>query len=411
MASTTRTHAPPRRRTVLWIDDEVDMLEPHRLFLADKGFEVHVATNADDAVELLRRQHFDLVLLDEQMPGKRGLEAYRELRELAPNLPVVMVTKSEDDTTLRDALGADIRDYLVKPVNPRQVLSAVTKILDGPALRQQATARAFVERFRTLETERTRDLTWRGWIERFDELMHWDIELSLAGERGLYESLRGMYPAMHRDFAVFMQRDYPRWLRDLEGDRPPLSIDVVGEFLLPALRRSRAVLFIVVDCLRLDQWHVLQRSLTSMFEVETSHYFAILPTATPYARNALFSGLFPGEIAARFPDWWGSADRDDETLNAHERVLLEAHLAELGEKAPVRYYKISTPGDSEDLERHIASTIAADGVLPMDGASRRSYTKLPATRSRCDSSRNSGFNVPRCCLFCAKRRGDASLCC
>ena len=353
-------HKPPK--TVLWIDDEVDMLEPHRLFLADKGYEVHVATNADDAVELLRRQAFDVVLLDEQMPGKRGLEAFREVRELAPNLPVVMVTKSEDDTTLRDALGADIHDYLVKPVNPRQVLSVVTKILEGPQLRQQAVARSFVDRFRSLETERTRDLDWRGWIDRFDELMHWDIDLTAAGERGLYESLRGMYPAMHRDFAAFMQREYPRWLRDLEGNRPPLSIDIVGDLLLPAMRRSRAVLFIVVDCLRLDQWHVLQRSLTSLFEVETSHYFAILPTATPYARNALFSGLFPGEIAARFPDWWGSADRDDETLNAYERSLLEAQLAELGEKSPVRYYKISTPNDSDDLERHLSTAIGQDGV-------------------------------------------------
>jgi DNA-binding response OmpR family regulator len=351
-------------RTVLWVDDEVDLLEPHRIFLADKGYEVHVATNADDAVELLRRQPFDLVLLDEQMPGKRGLEAFREVRELAPNLPVVMVTKSEDDTTLRDALGADIRDYLVKPVNPRQVLSVVTKILEGPAIRQQATARSFVERFHVLETERTRDLTWRGWIDRFDEMMGWDIELTAAGEPGLYDSLRGMYPAMHRDFAAFMQREYPRWLANLDGDRPPLSIDIVGEFLLPAMRRSRAVLFIVVDCLRLDQWMVLQRSLTPMFEVETSHYFAILPTATPYARNALFSGLFPGEIAARFPDWWrgSTADREDETLNAHERSLLEAHLTELGEKAPVRYYKISTPGDSDDLERHMSTAIGNDGV-------------------------------------------------
>ncbi|MGQ0537499.1 MAG: T9SS response regulator signal transducer PorX [Gemmatimonadaceae bacterium] len=349
---------------MLWVDDEVDLLEPHRLFLADKGYEVHVATNGDDAVELLRRQAFDLVLLDEQMPGKRGLEAFREMRELAPALPVVMVTKSEDDATLRDALGADVRDYLVKPVNPRQVLSVVTRILEGPALRRQAISHEFVERFRSLELERARDLDWRGWVERFDELTSWDIELADAGEKGLYESLRGLYPAMHRDFAAFMQREYPRWLRELEGDRPPLSIDIVGEFLLPMLRRSRAVVFIVVDCLRLDQWRVLERGLTTLFSVETTHYYSLLPTATPYARNALFSGLFPGEIAARFPDWWGpgSSDREDETLNAHEKELLEALFAEVGERAPVRYHKISSPGDSDELERHLPGAIGADGV-------------------------------------------------
>jgi CheY-like chemotaxis protein len=166
---------PPK--SVLWVDDEAELLEPHRLFLADKGYDVAVATNADDAVEMLRRRPYDLLLLDEQMPGKRGLEAYREVREIAPTLPVVMVTKSEDDATLREALGTEVSDYLVKPVNPRQVLSVVTRILEGPKLRQQAVARAFVDRFRAIELERERSLHWRGWIERFDELVRWDLDL------------------------------------------------------------------------------------------------------------------------------------------------------------------------------------------------------------------------------------------
>jgi len=349
---------PPK--SVLWVDDEAELLEPHRLFLADRGYDVAVATNADDAIEMLRRRTYDVLLLDEQMPGKRGLDAYREVREIAPLLPVVMVTKSEDDATLREALGAEVTDYLVKPVNPRQVLSAVTRILEGERIRQQAVARAFVERFRAIELERGRVLDWRGWIERFDELVRWDVGLTAAGETGLHESLRGLYPDMHRDFAAFMSRMYPQWLRNLEGDRPPLSIDVVEEFLLPALRRGRNAVLVVVDCLRLDQWRVLEPKLARLFDVETSHYFAVLPTATPYARNSLFSGLFPGEIAARFPDWWG--ERDDETLNAHEHELLVAQLAELQVSVPVRYEKISTPADSDDLERRLSSAIGHDGV-------------------------------------------------
>lgn len=319
-----------------------------------------MATNADDAVELIRRRPFDLLLLDEQMPGKRGLEAFREVRDLAPTLPVVLITKSEDDATLREALGADVRDYLVKPVSPRQVLSVVTKVLDGPRIRQQAVARSFVERFRAMELERNPNLDWRGWIERFDELMRWDIDLAEAGERGLYDSLRGLYPDMHREFSAFMYEAYPGWLRDLEGDRPPLSIDVVGEFVLPVLQRDNRVVLVVVDCMRLDQWRILERTLTPAFDVETTHYYAVLPTATPYARNSLFSGLFPGEIAARFPDWWG--ERDDESLNAHEHELLQAQLAELKVSASVRYHKISTPLDSDDLERHLATAIAAEGI-------------------------------------------------
>jgi CheY-like chemotaxis protein len=345
---------------VLWVDDEADLLEPHRLFLEDKGFEVAMARNADDALEMLRRRGYDLLLLDEQMPGRRGLDAFAEVRELAPAMPVVMITKSEDDGTLREALGADIRDYLVKPVSPRQVLSVVTKVLEGPRIRQQAVARAFVERFRTLELERAPTLDWRGWIERFDELMRWDIDLAAAGELGLYESLRGLYPDMHREFAAYMKQAYPAWLQHLEGDRPPLSIDVVPEFVLPVLQRDPRVALVVVDCMRLDQWRVLEPVVSALFEVETTHYFAVLPTATPYARNALFAGLFPGEIAARLPDWWG--ERDDESLNAHERELLEAQLVELKVQASVRYQKISTPADSDDLERHLATAIGREGI-------------------------------------------------
>ncbi len=351
--------APPVRH-VLWVDDEAELLEPHRLFLADKGFEVSVATNADDAVEMLRRGPFDLMLLDEQMPGKRGLEAYREVREIAPTLPVVMVTKSEEDSILREALGANVRDYLVKPVSPRQVLAAVTKILEGSKIRKQAVARAFVDRFREIEHERHGSLDWRGWIERFDELMRWDVDLAESGETGLYDSLRGLYPDLQREFAAYMQHFYPQWLANLEGERPPLSIDVVPEFVLPVLQRDRRVILIVVDCMRVDQWRIVEPTLASLFDVETTHYFAVLPTATPYSRNALFSGLFPGEIAARFPDWWG--ERDDETLNAHERDLLEAQMKELKLNIPVRYQKISTPHDSDELEKHMSTAIAAEGI-------------------------------------------------
>jgi hypothetical protein len=157
-----------------------------------------------------------------------------------------------------------------------------------------------------------------------------------------------------------MRQAYPAWLRDLEGDRPPLSIDIVGEFLLPMLQRAKSAVFIVVDCLRLDQWLIIEPLLSSMFDVERTHYYAVLPTATPYSRNALFSGLFPGEIAARFPDWWG--EREDETLNAHERELLEAHLQELQSPRPVRYAKISSASDSDELERHLHGAIAQEGV-------------------------------------------------
>jgi CheY-like chemotaxis protein len=354
--------AAAARKAILWVDDEAELLESHCIFLRESGYDVECATNADDAVELLRRRPFDVILLDEQMPGKRGLEAYHEFRELEPNIPVVMVTKSEEDATLTEAIGANIRDYLVKPISPRQVLAVIRRILDGPRIRQQALARRFVERFRAIELDRTLPLDWREWVERFGEYTYWDVELAGAGEMGLHESLRGLYADMHREFAAYMYTAYPAWLRNLEADRPPLSVDVVGEFLLPLLQRDRSAVFVVVDCLRLDQWLAIQPLLAPLFDVEVTHHFSILPTATPYSRNALFSGLFPGEIAARFPDWWGPGARDDESLNSHERELLDAHLTELGHSAPVRYHKISTAAESDELDRRVHGAIGPEGV-------------------------------------------------
>jgi DNA-binding response OmpR family regulator len=331
--------APPAK-SILWVDDEADLLESHRLFLAEKGYRVTMARNATDALELLRREPFDLLLLDEQMPGMRGNEMVGEARELAPSLPIVMVTKSEDDSTMREAIGQDVTEYMVKPVTPRQVLAIVTRLLEGPRIRSQALARRFVERFRELEAVRLRDLSWRGWIEHYAELVQWDVELTAAGEAGLNASLRGLFPASHKDFAAFMRDAYPRWLRELDGDRPPLSVDVVGEFLLPLLNQHPAAVLIVVDCLRLDQWKVLEPIIAGAFEIDVSHCFSLLPTATPYARNALFSGLFPAEIAERHPEWWG--ERDDESLNQHEREMLVEQLTGLRGETPVKYHKISS---------------------------------------------------------------------
>jgi DNA-binding response OmpR family regulator len=347
-------------KSVLWVDDEAELLEPHRIFLRDKGFEVESVTNADDAVEMVRRRPFNLVLLDEQMPGKRGLDAIPSLREADPNIAIVMVTKSEEDATMTEALGKALEGYIVKPVTPRQVYAAVTRLLEGPRIRRQAVARRFVERFRELQEQPLRNLTWRQWIDRYAELTQWDLDLIDANETGLYESLQGLYPDLRREFAGFMKTAYPGWLRTLEGDRPPLSIDIVSEYLLPVVRSDNRALFVVVDCLRLDQWRVLEPIIAPLFDIETTHYFSVLPTATPYSRNALFSGLFPGEIAARFPDWWG--EREDETLNAHERALLEAHLAELQMATPVRYEKISTANEGDDLERRLSRVIAAEGI-------------------------------------------------
>ena len=350
-----------RPRTVLWVDDEIESLEAHALFLREHGFAVELAANGDDALALLSRKGYGVILLDEQMPGRRGLELVAEIRAVDAAVPIVMVTKSEAADTMNEAIGIALDDYLVKPVNPRQVLTAVTRLVEGDRIREQRLARDFVMRFRELEERRNPAMGWREWVELVAELAQWEVRLAGGQQSGLREALQSLQSGLRAGFARFIQEQYPRWLRQSDDDRPPLSVDVVSEFLSPLVRRRGPVLFVVVDCLRLDQWEILKGLVTDRFDVEVSHYYSILPTATPYARNAIFSGLFPAEIARRHPDWWG--ERDDESLNQHEAELLTEQLRELhGETIPVRYAKVTTTSDGEEMLRQLPGWLAQPGV-------------------------------------------------
>src|SRR5438093_5125563 len=354
----------PRPKSILWVDDEIEGLAAHRRFLEEQGFTVASATHGDDALALLRRQPYSVVLLDEQMPGRRGLELLPEIRAIDAGVPVVMVTQSEEEATLREAIGVAVDDYLVKPVHPRQILSVITRLLEGDRIRQQRLARDFVTRFRELEGRRGASLAWREWIELVAELARWEVRLSACNEPGLSEALRTLQQSLRADFAEYVRRHFPRWLASPEGDRPPLSVDVVSEFVVPVLEAEGRVLFIVIDCLRLDQWVVLRDLLTPLFDIEESHYYSILPTATPFARNAIFSGLFPMEIAARHPGWWAQPS-DEESLNADEGELLTEQLEELmGRPVAVRYEQVFSSGEG-DLVRRLPAHLAQDGATAL----------------------------------------------
>jgi DNA-binding response OmpR family regulator len=354
----------PRPKTILWVDDEIESLGAHVLFLEENGYAVEQTAHGDDAIALLTRQPYGVVLLDEQLPGRRGLELVGEIRSIDPAVPVVMVTKSEEAGTMREAIGIELNDYLVKPVNPRQVLTVVTRLLEGDRIRQQHLARDFVSRFREMEMKRGSRLGWREWMELVVEAAEWEVRLSMSDESGLKEALRTFQSSLHSDFRDYISSNYPKWLSSPEGDRPPLSVDVCSEFLVPLLRNHDGVLFVVVDCLRLDQWESLTPLVTDIFDVEESHYFSILPSATPFARNAIFSGLFPVEIAQRHPEWWGA--RDDESLNAHEAELLSEQLLDLiGEPVPVRYEKLSTAAEGEALLQRLPAHLSQRGVTAL----------------------------------------------
>ena len=354
----------PRPRSILWVDDEVESLTSHILFLQEQGFAVETAAHGDDAIVLLQRGNFGVVLLDEQMPGRRGLELFQSIRALDVALPVVMVTKSEEPETLRDAIGAEVSDYLTKPVNPRQILSVVTRLLEGDRIRQQRLSRDFATRFRELEHRRGHPMGWREWVELVVELAEWEVKLSQAEEPGLQDALRTLQDSLRQDFARFLGAQYPRWVSDRRADRPPLSVDIGAEFLKPLLEQHRRAMLVVVDCLRLELWAVLRPLISRRFDIETAHDFSILPTATPFARNSIFSGLFPVDIAQRYPRWW--TDQDELSLNAHEAELLGEHLRTVcGRAVPVRYEKVFTSADGESLLKRLPGHLAQDGVTAL----------------------------------------------
>ncbi|HEX8361522.1 MAG TPA: response regulator, partial [Longimicrobium sp.] len=243
--------APVKR--LLWVDDEIDLLRPHLLFLQGRGYHVDAVSNGDDALELLRLSPYDLILLDEQMPGRSGMEVLDELRKLDPRVSVVMITKSEEDRTMTEAIGRRVADYLVKPTSPRQVLSVVTRLLEGEAIQQQVVARDFAGRFRELNSRRTEPRDWREWAHDYSELVDWELRLREAGETGLLAALETLLDDFRREFCRYVCDVYPEWTTG-EAGAPPLSVDIVPEFLAPLVNRDSSVLFVVIDCLRLDQW-------------------------------------------------------------------------------------------------------------------------------------------------------------
>jgi CheY-like chemotaxis protein len=348
-------------KRILWVDDEVDLLKPHLLFLQARGYHVDAISNGDDALELLRENTYDLVLLDEQMPGRSGLEVLEVLRREDPHQRVVMVTKSEEDHTMTAAIGRRVDDYLVKPTSPRQVLSVVTRILEGSTIRQQQVAQDFAARFGTLSMNAQSASTAEEYASVYTELVDWQLRLGEAGEEGLLDTVRTLVIDLRRDFGSWVVREYPRWMRDSE-DRPRLSVDLVREFVLPRLGTD-PVFFVVLDCMRLDQWRAMTSLLTAHFEIEETWHYSILPTATPYARNAIFSGMYPDEIARQRPSWWDASD-DEGSLNAFEDELLVDQLRRLtGRDVPVHYEKIFSDRQAEQVRARINSALKTEGIV------------------------------------------------
>jgi CheY-like chemotaxis protein len=338
------------RNRILWVDDEVDLLKAHVIFLQEKGFSITTTTNGEDALILLRQQNFDLVLLDEQMPGKRGISVLKDIKFEFPHIPVVMVTKSEEEEIMDQAIGRKVDTYIVKPFNPPQLLSVCKRFIEGDRISQERLVQDFVTSFRELEEMIGSDLSWKEWAELYLRIIRWEMNLIEMEETGLLNSISDLKKEFRSKFSQHVAGNYKEWIGS-DQTRPVFSTDLVKKYVYPTIASRGKVLFIVIDCLRLDQWESLLPELTQMFDVRTELYYSILPSATPYARNSIFSGLLPLEIHSKHPEYW-ELDTDDElSLNRFEKELFQKQLETLGyeHSKQVKFERVLTKGDGQAL--------------------------------------------------------------
>jgi CheY-like chemotaxis protein len=348
------------KKKILWVDDEIDSLKPHILFLEQKGFEVTGALSGDDALDKIRNEQFDMVLLDEMMPGKDGLTTLEELKEINPHLTVVMVTKSEEESLMDEAIGQKIDDYLVKPVNPSQVLMVAKRMIDSRKIVSESHMKRYIADINKLNQKLYGAMTPEDWLEAARILAGWDLELDEHPDEGLAQTHIGTRNEWNIEFTKYIEKHYQSWL--YSEDRPTMSPDVIGRKVLPLLKAGNKILLIVVDCLRLDQWLTIESLVAEHYNVMREAYFSILPTATPFARNALFAGMFPDDIDKNFPDVY--KNNREGSLNKYEDKLLENMLKREGVniKSNLRYEKIFDNTEGEALAKRVSDYYQSDIV-------------------------------------------------
>lgn len=309
---------------LLWVDDEIELLRAHILFLEKKGYEVMTVSNGSDAIELCHQQTFDLILLDEQMPGLSGLETLQKIKDIQPATPIVMVTKSEEENIMDQAIGSKIADYLIKPVNPNQILLTLKKNIHRKEIVTEVTQSSYQQSFMDISTQIQDCQTTADWVEVYKRLVKWELELS-STESPMTDMLRMQKEDANNGFAKFIKKNYMRWMDGDNEDRPLLSPDIFKKKVFPLLNQGEKVFLIVIDNFRYDQWRTLAQEIGDMFDIEDDIYMSILPTATQYARNAIFSGLMPLKIAKMFPELWVD-EEEEEGKNLNEAPLIETQI-------------------------------------------------------------------------------------
>lgn len=331
---------------LLWVDDEIEMLRPHILFLEKKGYEIDTATNGADAIDLCRESSFDLILLDENMPGLSGLETLMQLKELTPNVPVVMVTKNEEEDLMEQAIGSKIADYLIKPVNPNQILLTLKKNIHAKELVQEVAQTGYRQDFARIGMQLSEKLTAEDWKELYKKLVFWEMELATT-DSNMTDMLQMQKEEANLTFAKFVRKNYEEWITNPDA-RPLMSPDIFKRCVFPRLSAGRKVLLLVLDNCRFDQWRMLSAELSDDFDIEENLYYSILPTATQYARNAIFAGLMPLQIKEMYPDLWVD-EEEDEGKNLNEEELIRQQLARYRRRETFTYHKVNDSGAMDKI--------------------------------------------------------------
>lgn len=323
---------------LLWADDEIDLLKPHILFLEAKGYEVLTTTNGQDAIDLCREMAFDLVFLDENMPGLSGIETLNQIKAIFPSLPVVMITKSEEEDIMNQAIGSKIADYLIKPVNPMQMLLTLKKNIHKEEIIHDTTTTSFQQQFMKISQQINDAGDIDAWMAVYRTLVYWELELEEA-KTGMDDMLKQQKTEANNLFSRYIRKRYLEWI-DKPESRPLMSTDVFKSKVFPLLDADETVFVIVIDNFRFDQWQVIKRLLGDRFSIEEDLYVSILPTATQYARNAIFSGLMPLQIQAMFPELWVDED-EEEGKNLNESPLIQTQLDRYRKRHAFSYNKIN----------------------------------------------------------------------
>ncbi|MEE1269673.1 MAG: bifunctional response regulator/alkaline phosphatase family protein [Prevotellamassilia sp.] len=331
---------------LLWVDDEIEMLRPHILFLEKKGYEIDTATNGADAIDLCRESSFDLILLDENMPGLSGLETLMQLKELTPNVPVVMVTKNEEEDLMEQAIGSKIADYLIKPVNPNQILLTLKKNIHAKELVQEVAQTGYRQDFARIGMQLSENLTAEDWKELYKKLVFWEMELATT-DSNMTDMLQMQKEEANLTFAKFVRKNYEEWITNPDS-RPLMSPDIFKRCVFPRLSAGRKVLLLVLDNCRFDQWRMLSAELSDDFDIEENLYYSILPTATQYARNAIFAGLMPLQIKEMYPNLWVD-EEEDEGKNLNEEELIRQQLARYRRRETFTYHKVNDSGAMDKI--------------------------------------------------------------